>query len=175
MAFAPRAFTDELTLDVALQTAAPTTGQPNSTDASFLVEGSTDQSGAAPGTQNGPYYSWRVPGDLLSLQFAGNANEDFLLLLGPLNANNAVFATTGSLDLGQLGGINSFSDITIALNGVSPVTFLDGLAHLGPGGAQLLVFTLPPSMSGMVFGLQSIITRPGGTALFTAATEVVIL
>ena len=163
----------ETTLDVALTPLSADTGQANSSSASLVIDGAVDANGSLPGSQNGPYFVTVPVGANFTLSFAGPANQPFMLLGGPLNRNNKVFAQVGSLDIGLLGATGSFTDISILLDGQNPLTFMDALAVIGPSGQQFLSFPQSGATSGLLGTLQIAVLQPTSPGLsLSAATEV---
>jgi serine protease AprX len=127
----------------------------------------------------GPFTTTLRAGDAFALNVQSAPQRAFLLLMGPLNANNMAFAGVGSLDLGLLGAVPSFSDVSVLLNGLSPASFLDGLATVGSSGIAGLSFTLPSSIPpGILGAFQLLVIDPTATATdarFTAAFQVIVI
>lgn len=166
----------ETVLDVAMVPVLADTGQPNSNAASLVISGAVDANGAAPGAQNGPYFASIAAGTQLTFNFDGPAGQPFLLLGGPLNRNNKIFAFVGSLDLGLQGASGIYSDVSILLNGQSPTSFLELLCNTGPSGTQTLSFPQSGFNPGLVGSFQVALFQPSGApVVLSAATEVTFL
>jgi hypothetical protein len=162
--------------DVSLQSITAQTGQPNHSLSTLEVQGFVDPSGLTPlAGVNGPF-SVALPGSggVLALTVSGPAQRAFVLLMADLNANNALFGTIGSLDIGLLGASNNFSDIVILLDGINPVHFMDQLAVLGSLGTQTLQFTTSALPSGIMGTMQALVTQTTGLPRLTAAIEIII-
>jgi hypothetical protein len=162
--------------DVSLQPMVAQTGQPNHSLSTFELQGFVDPSGFTPSAGvNGPF-SVALPGTggVLALTVSGPAQSAFLLLMADLNANNALFGTIGSLDIGLLGASNNFSDIAILLDGINPVHFIDQLAVLGSLGSQTLQFTTSGLPIGIMGTMQALVTQTTGLPRLTAAIEIII-
>ena len=149
-------------------------GQPNSAAASLRFMGALNGFGLThnPGI-NGPFFTTMNSGDSLSFNFAGPANNAFILLGGPLNKNNLVVSGIGSLDLGLNGGSGSISDVSFLMNGVSGNSFFDVLAFLGPDGLQNLSFSTNGVPAGVFGAFQAVMFDPSSSSFtLSAATEV---
>ena len=153
------------------------TGQPNSADASMVVDGALGLNGcfAAQGL-NGPFFRTLGAGDTFRMSFGSAPNRPFVLLFGGLNRQNGMFGPIGSLDIGSMGGSGDYSDVDIMLNGISGTTFFDGLAQVGNDGTQVIQLTvpqlgLPPGVWGTV---QALMMDPSNssTARLSAAFEI---
>lgn len=149
-------------------------GQANSSSASLSVFNSLDTQGRKPNPGvNGPFFANLTAGQRLELRFQGDANESFLLFMGPLNRNNLVVPGVGSLDLGTTANL---SDVALLLDGVNGTSFFDAQARVGSDGRQSLSFTIPPTIPPGVLGaFQAMFWDVGNAVLeFTAAAEVTI-
>ena len=148
----------------------PDIGQANQAVARLDVNGGLNLNGnPALVGENGPFFA---SGNSLTLSFTGNPGQAYLLLLGPLNRQNAVFGGVGSLDVGLLGGSNNFSDVAVVLNGAGGPEFWDQFAKLDATGNSILTFGLPGFTPGTIGAFQAAIYTGGPSVIaLTAAFE----
>jgi serine protease AprX len=152
----------------------PDVGQANSAAATLFVNGGTNLNGepAFAGIP-GPFFATATAGGTLAFTFAGAANADVILVLGPLHRNNAVFPGVGSLDVGLLGP-GDLSDVAVLLDGTADVTVLDQLASTGPLGQSTLGFTVPVLPLGILGTFQAAVVPLAQPPLLTAAFQLTI-
>lgn len=153
----------------------PTPGQPNTALGSMGIVNSLNANGQKPKIgNNGPFVADLTGGDSLTFEFEGPPGREFLLFHGPLGVGNGAFGVIGNLDVGQMGGSGSFSDISLLLDGVNGPTFFDSLAAVGSDGRQTLGFTIPASLPpGSLGAFQALFWDVSTAQLsFTAACEV---
>ncbi|MCA9321500.1 MAG: lamin tail domain-containing protein [Planctomycetes bacterium] len=146
----------------------PDTGQANGALARLDINGGTNINGqAADNGVNGPFFATGSP---MNITIQGQANQIWILLLGPLNRANAVFPGVGQLDIGLLGAGNP-GDIQLILSGAGVGTF-DQFANTGPTGSSTLtlgVSSLPP---GVIGAFQAIVYNTTSSIVqITAAFE----
>ena len=153
-------------------------GQPNSPSASLRIDGALSMNNYPPADGfNGPFFVSLSSGQNLTMNFGSDPNYVFFLLSGPLNRNNAIFPSFGSMDIGNLGGSNNFSDISILLDGANGTSFLDMLARVGATGTQTISLPVTNQMPLGVLGtFQCAMFNENNTSTlkFSAATEVTI-
>ena len=159
-------------VDVALVPLVGDIGQPNTPTASLIFSGAIDVNGLVPGAQNGPYFATYTDGEVMHLHFEAAPIKQFILLLGPLNRNNAVGPLVGSLDIGMLGNTNDFSDLVVLMNGTAPAGFLDLLAITDATGVRDLAFSIPPLPPTTLGAMQAWIHQSAGPPVLSAATEI---
>jgi hypothetical protein len=149
-------------------------GQPNTAQATMLVNGGTNLNGQnpLPGI-NGPFFTSAAVGGPLAFAWAGPAGADVILAMGPLRRNNVLFPVTGSLDLGLLGP-GSISDVVILIDGLGGTTLLDQLANTGPFGVTTMAFTVPTLPPGVVGAFQAAVVPAGLPPILTATFELTI-
>lgn len=153
-------------------------GQPNSPEASLRVDGAMSANNYPPSDGfNGPFFVSLAAGQDLTMNFGSNPNYVFFLLSGPLNRNNAVFPNIGSMDIGNLGSLNNYSDITILMDGANGTSFFDLLARVNGTGIQTISLPIPSQMPVGILGtFQCAMFNENNTSTlkFSAATEVSI-
>lgn len=150
-------------------------GQANRVGGSLQIVDAVNLNGQKPKIGvNGPFYASIPIGGELRFIFEGGANKDFQMYLGPLGVGNENFGAVGTLDVGLVGpGV--YNDIQIVMDGVSPVSFLDLSANIGPTGRKELSFTLPPYVVGTIGTFQAAIWDANiNNVRLTAATEVTV-
>jgi hypothetical protein len=153
-------------------------GQPNTTDAALRIDGAMSANNYPPADGfNGPFFVSLAAGQNLTMNFVSNPNYVFFLINGPLNRNNAVFPLFGSLDIGNGGATNNFSDLNILLDGAGGTTFFDLLARVGASGNQMISVPIGVGMPAGVLGtFQCAMFDQTNTATlkFSAATQITI-
>ncbi len=120
-------------------------GQPNTAAASLLV----NTVGA--GSEPGPYLVGIQSNDTMRLDFAGPADQPFVLFLGQRLASGLSLGCSGQLDVG--GALAPILDGT-----VSP------FFRLRSDGTARIDITLPTLLAGSSIDLQAIVLQPVGAA-----------
>ncbi len=149
----------------------PDVGQANAADAALSMGGAVNlNSQPAFNGVNGPFFATLAPGSTLALTWSGQPSRPLAIAFGPLNRNNAIFPGVGSLDIG-LNGAGNLSDVSIVLDGLNPVTFMDAFANTGPLGSRTVSFTVPAFTPGVVGTFQAAVLTAGLTFKLTAASQ----
>ena len=144
----------------------PDVGQANQPSAFLDINGGTNLNGF-PATigENGPF---SAQGNELHITVNGNPNQPFVLMIGPLNRNNLV-GVFGSLDIGLLGSVGNFSDITFLMNGATGTSFFDQFAWTNGSGNSSMTFGLPGLPPGVLGTFQAAVFTGGPTTIALSA------